>query len=213
MVKSMRNTEAASIGGAPRIKAGAYACKIEGVLNDELKETAVGTMTVAEGPSAGAQFRVWFNYRDERDSKRTRQKLDAVSASNPGFDAVAAWDAEQWKLFAGRAVGVVFNEIEKVKNGRTYVNVDAGAVVPLQSLRDGSAPEPQRRTADGRYISLGEARAAEQSTEQVAMAVAAYDWQDTGAGGGAYQQPTTQYAPGGYMAQQAAQIPPSAIPF
>ena len=213
MVKPLGNVEAAPLGGgAPRIEPGAYTCRVKSAEDNAFSESVVFEMEVTDGPSAGAGFKLWLNYRDDRDQRRSRQRLDAFTASNPGFNAVAAWDASQWQLFVGRVVGVVFDEVEKTKeDGRTYVNVNAGAVVSVQSLRDGTAPAPQHRTAAGKWISLQAARAAEQSAEATAAAVAAYDWQGAG-DGAAYQQPT-QYAPGGYMAQQAAAIPASSIPF
>lgn len=207
----MRNVPPAPVGGGTRIEPGSYVCKVTGGEENTFSETVILNMTITEGPSAGASFKVWLNYGNDKDQKRTSQRLQAFAESNPGFDPVAAWDAGQWNLFTGRIAGVVFNEVEKNKDGKTYVNVDAGAVVSVQSLRDGTAPAPQHRTADGRYISLQAARAAEQSAEATAAAVAAYDWQ--GNGDTAYRQQPTQYAPGGYMAQQAAAIPASSIPF
>lgn len=212
MVKPVGNVAPAALGGGPRIEPGAYLCRFKSAEDNTFREAAVFEMEVAEGEAQGCGFRLWMNYGSDKDLARTRQRLDAFAASNPGFNPVAAWDAAQWQLFVGRVVGVVFDEEDYTgKDGGVRHGVKAGAVVPVQQLRDGTAPAPRHKGVDGKWCSIAEARAAEQSAEATAAAVAAYDWQGAG-DGAAYQQPT-QYAPGGYMAQQAAAIPASSIPF
>lgn len=56
------------------------------------------------------QFKLyWGDLNNTKDAERTRYMLDCFSASNPGFDALAAFEADKWPLFVGKLFGVVLN--------------------------------------------------------------------------------------------------------
>ena len=74
----------------------------------------------------------------EKALPMTKGRLEAIQASNPGFDALAASDADRFDLFTGRIVGVNIQEEEyEGKDGQVRTRLNVCQVVPAQDVRDG----------------------------------------------------------------------------
>lgn len=63
----------------------------------------------------------WGDLADQKAAGEILGLLNKISASNPGFDAYAAFAADQWQLFKGKLFGVVMNGTVKT-NDRGYDN-------------------------------------------------------------------------------------------
>ena len=84
-------------------------------------------------------------------------KLDAISASNPGFDAKAAVDMDQFQSFVGRYVGLVLKLEYGEWHGRQTKKMVVDAYKTVQEIRAGSftvpvTDEPQQAPAQGGYV-------------------------------------------------------------
>ena len=159
--------------GGNSIPAGVYACKVVGAEDVPAREYVLLSREVAEGDQAGRAFKYYASYK-ESAAGMLAQRLNALASSNPGFDAKAAWNAAQLGLFRGRRVGVRFDEEEwRGDDGQVRVNAKPGDFVDLALLAGGRAKPPRRRTIDGRWVDLEEARAAD-AARDAAPAAAAY---------------------------------------
>ena len=87
----------------------------------------------------------WGDLNDERDAKKAKYTLDCFTASNPGFDALAAFTADKWQLFIGKRFGVVLNGTVKT-NDRGYDQWNLRTSVKPYSVDDihsGNHAEPR----------------------------------------------------------------------
>lgn len=139
--------EAASESGAGEIKRmtpGIYDCIITGVQTEW--ETASGIqksedrqcvrllLDVADGEFAG-EFSSEF-YKDKpymhclymswspRALGMLKHTFHGLDEANPGFDAMAAFEADQWTMFIGKKCRVAWNGTERT-NDKGYTNVNA----------------------------------------------------------------------------------------
>lgn len=112
------NTQTASIGSVFTIPNGGYVCTITSAEwgkskagNDQLKIT----WDVAEGEHANvAANNGWYDSKHcdyisfaPSALRFAKQKLEAIAASNHGFDPFAAIDNDMFQAFVGRQVGLV----------------------------------------------------------------------------------------------------------
>lgn len=63
----------------------------------------------------------WGNLNDPKDLGEIKSLLNVFTRSNPGFDAVAAFKADQWQLFIGKLFGAVLNGTVRT-NDKGYDN-------------------------------------------------------------------------------------------
>ena len=96
--------------------------------------------------------------------------LDCFTASNPGFDALAAFEADKWPLFVGKLFGVVLNGTVRT-NERGYDQWSLRTSTKpytVDDIRNGNHAEP--RITDKRTQV-----AAQPSTTPAAAAPSYYD--------------------------------------
>lgn len=152
-------------GGRPGIEAGGYVCRVVAVDWNAEKGYARMWLDVAEGEQAGffrdepfgdagkASDNSIVLSASERALGFTKGRLETISADNPGFDACAAYYADQWPLFRGRLAGVVFRaeEYRDKQTGEVRVGrARADMVVPVADVRAGKwADVDVKRLRDG----------------------------------------------------------------
>ena len=79
--------------------------------------------------------RVYFSWKNMGAFKNFIQCLDE---SNPGFDALAAFDADNWALFIGKKFGAVFGEEEYRKNnGELDTKLGFPNIKSVQAIHEG----------------------------------------------------------------------------
>lgn len=90
-----------------------------------------------------------------KDYSMLMARLDAISASNPGFDAVAAYLAGDWDAFIGKRCRVTYKlKYKDPRSGRYFLEQDAeGTRKPIivqdavLRTKDNEQPEPPRHAA------------------------------------------------------------------
>lgn len=140
------NTQAASGGSTFTIPNDGYVCTITaaewGASNNGQPRLKL-TWDVAEGQYANVcANNGWY------DSKHcdyisfspnalyfAKQKLEAIAASNPGFDPFAAIDADQFQAFVGRQVGLVLKLEYGEWQGRQTKKMVVDSYKPIADIR------------------------------------------------------------------------------
>lgn len=135
-------------GGFEKLPAGGYVARITAAeYYPDRKYTEI-VFDIAEGEHAGFYSDAWgqshpyahhffMSYKDTALSM-TKGRLEAISSSNPGFDALAANNADRWEMFVGRIVGVNLQEEEyETRDGDIRTRLNVCQVVPAQDVRDG----------------------------------------------------------------------------
>lgn len=169
------NIQSTGDGEFTPLPAGPYVARITAAEDKADKEYVEVVFDIAEGEHAGYYGDDWgkahpyahhfFMSYKETALGMLKGRLEAIQASNPGFDPFAAWDAGRLDIFVGRLVGINLQEEEyEDRNGevRTRLNVcqvvdaakvRAGEVKPRDKkpLKGGSAParKPTIATYDG----------------------------------------------------------------
>lgn len=149
------NVTPRSDGGFQRLEPGVYVCKIVQCTDHPDKEYLDVVYDIAEGPRAGYYSDDWgkehpyahraiFSYRDNQVGRLTH-RLNCITASNPGFDAQAAWNGGNPSMFVGRLVGFVLREVEQVYNGKLQVRLEADSTHTVQDVRDGKVKPLAKR--------------------------------------------------------------------
>lgn len=141
------NITATSDDGYSRIEAGPYVARITKFEDNPMREYIEVVFDIAEGKNAG----FWANDKDhdythhfflsykEKAQGMLKGRLEAIAASNPGFDPFAAWDAGRTDMFVGRFVGVNIQEEEyEASDGSLKTRMNVCQVVDAQKVRDGS---------------------------------------------------------------------------
>lgn len=135
-------------GGFEKLPAGGYVVTITSAEFKPEKNYAEVVYDIAEGEHAGYYSDAWglehpyahhffMSYKSSALSM-TKGRLEAISASNPGFDAMAASDADRFDMFTGRYVGVNLQEEEyETRDGDVRTRLSVCQVVPVQDVRDG----------------------------------------------------------------------------
>lgn len=165
--------EASSDGGFTKLPAGPYVAKIVSATDFESKEYVEVVFDIAEGEHAGYYSDDWgknhpyahhffMSYKDSALGM-TKGRLEAIQASNPGFDPFAAWDAGRLDMFANRLVGINLQEEEYEYNGDVKTRLNVCQVVPAQDVRDGKV-----KTRDIKKLEGGSAPAPSTSVPVVA---------------------------------------------
>lgn len=159
------NTQAASGGSVFTIPNGGYVCTITAAEwgrsrsgNDQLKIV----WDVAEGVSAHvAENNGWFeskhcDYISFAPSalRFAKQKLEAIAASNPGFNPFDAIDRDQFQAFVGHQVGLVLKLEYGEWQGRQTKKMRVDSYKSVEDIRAGrfdvpvtEEPQPQEQVA------------------------------------------------------------------
>ena len=71
-------------------------------------------------------------------------KLEALDADNPGFNALAAFEADRWDMFIGKRFwAVIDGTVSLNDNGYDRWVLDVGAWITPQQAASGDHPEPK----------------------------------------------------------------------
>lgn len=71
-------------------------------------------------------------------------KMEALAAANPGFDPLAAFEADRWEMFVGKTFwAVIDGEVSLNDNGYDRWTLDVGAWITPEQARTGEHPEPK----------------------------------------------------------------------
>lgn len=144
-------------GGFERLEAGAYVARIVDFIDMPAREYAEVVFDIAEGPKAGFYSDDWgkdhpyahhfFMSYKESALGMLKGRLEAIGASNPGFDPFAAWDAGQAAMFIGRLVGINLQEEEYERNdGEVATRLNVCAVVDAKDVREGKVKTRPKKT-------------------------------------------------------------------
>lgn len=132
----LSNVEAMEPGARDRIEAGGYVVRIIDVEDHEDREFLWLVFDIAEGAKKGFytndankdyyankpnKHGILLSYKQgmsENAKRMLKGRLKKFSDFNPGFDALAAWDAEKPQLFVGKMMGLAAGMEEYVYEGR-----------------------------------------------------------------------------------------------
>lgn len=153
-----------SEGARTKLPAGNYVCSITKFEDCPDKEYARLYVDIAEGEFAGYfsdpfyadkpyAHSIVMSYKPQALGM-LKSRLHAISDSNPGFDAEAAWNGNNPAgQFSGRRVGVQFHEEEYIGNdGEPRVNTKPGKLFAVDKLEQQA--KPRRKTKDGEWIDI-----------------------------------------------------------
>lgn len=143
-------------GGGSQLPAGGYVAKVTEMVDNEARQYVEVVWDVAEGEHAGHFSDDWgadhpyahhffMSYKDSALGM-LKGRLQAIEASNPGFDPFSAWDAGRLDMFAGRLVGINLQEEEyETRDGDVRTRLNVCQVVPADDVRQGKvrAREPK----------------------------------------------------------------------
>ena len=157
------NAAEVSTGGGDfkRMTAGGYVCVIQAVrtkgvgvdyVND--KQYVKLIWDVAEGDFAGkfsedywaTEDRDWGHqfYLSWKNMESLKRALTCLDESNPGFDALAAFEADNWKLFIGKKMGLVIGEEEYIANdGTVKTRFTFPRIKSVQDIKAGKFKVPE----------------------------------------------------------------------
>ena len=88
--------------------------------------------------------------------------IQALDESNPGFDALAAFQADRWELFIGKKVGIVVGEEEyRANDGSVKTKLGLPRLKSIQDIRAGKfkVPAPKKLKDDEQGYNAAPAKA------------------------------------------------------
>ena len=166
--------EAADVTSDPKgfvpLPAGGYVVKIVDVEPQDESDRVWFVFDIAAGEHAGYYadafgiqhpqvHRVMLSWKTSRALGMLKGRLKVIDACNPGFDAVAAFEADKWELFEGRVFGLVMGYEEYTSNSgeqrerpdwfharwKTVEDIDAeNYIVPELRTQDGGPRMPKQ---------------------------------------------------------------------
>jgi len=157
--------EVSSGGDFQRMGAGGYVCRIQAVRTHGIdygnvvdyvkdKQYVKLIFDVDEGELAGkfsddywaSPDKDWGHqfYLSWKNMQSLKRIMVCLEESNPGFDALAAFEADRWELFIGKLIGLVFGEEEYIANdGTVKTRLGFGRAKSVQDIRDGRFRVPE----------------------------------------------------------------------
>lgn len=158
---NLSNVEAIEPGERPKLPAGGYIVRFESYEDNEDKEFVRLVFDVNEGQQAGFFLDPYFaekpwahsimlSYTDKA-LPMTKGRLEKISECNPGFDAVAAFEAARLDMFMGRKVGLVAGIEQRVFKGDDgWVMIEdidwmRARIVTPDKIRSGDFEVPETR--------------------------------------------------------------------
>lgn len=105
----------------------------------------------------------------------SRGVLQTITEANPGFDADAAFQGDQFAMFKGRRVGVVLGEeeYEDQKTGDIKTSIRYRRVCSPDAVRSGTINTPDVKTMDGDYVDSDKYHKEKKAAKSTAAAVQA----------------------------------------
>lgn len=154
------NVQASSDSGFTPLPAGPYVARLVELTDNPTKEYVEAVFDIAEGEHAGYYSDDWgkshpyahhfFMSYKETALGMLKGRLDAIAASNPGFDPFAAWDAGRLDMFTNRLVGINLQEEEYERNdGEVGTRLNVCQVVDAAKVRAGSVKTREKKTLGG----------------------------------------------------------------
>ena len=149
-------------GDYQRMGAGGYVCTIQAVRTDtaDTRQYVKLIFDVAEGDLAGkfsddywaGEDKDWGHqfYLSWKNYNALKNVMQCLDESNPGFDALAAFEADNWTMFIGKKLGLVFGEEEYLGNdGTIKTRLGFGRAKSIQDIRDGRFKVPPLKKLEG----------------------------------------------------------------
>lgn len=88
-------------------------------------------------------------YLSWKNMNAFKGSVQAIEESNPGFEFMPAFKADQWGLFVGLKVGIVIGEEEYLANdGNVKTRYTMARMKSVQDIRDGKFRVPKLKTLD-----------------------------------------------------------------
>lgn len=155
------SVQASSDSGFTPLPAGPYVARITEMTDFPSREYVEVVYDIAEGEHAGYYSDDWgkshpyahhffLSYKDSALGM-LKGRLEAIAASNPGFDPFAAWDAGRTDMFVRRIVGINLQEEEYRRNdGEVGTRLNVCQIVDAQRVRDGNVKAREKKTLDGK---------------------------------------------------------------
>lgn len=154
------NIQASTDGEFEQLPPGGYVVRILDMVDNDSKEYVEVIWDIAEGQYKDRYSDEWgkshpyahhlfMSYKDAALGM-LKGRLEAIQASNPGFDPFAAWDAGRLDMFRSRLVGINLQEEEYMSREdqlRTRMNVCQ--VVPADDVRQGKVKVRQKKKLEG----------------------------------------------------------------
>lgn len=160
--------DASSGGTFKAMEPGIYPCKIvrvntvfeayDGTKTAERDQVAQFVVDVSDGEFAGEFSRDFYSGKEyihalsvgwgKSDIWQLKQLNTVLTADNPGFDPLAAFEADRWDMFVGKKLHVLFNGYERT-NDRGYTNVNVRASKPVPPDSDAI---PRVKTESGEWV-------------------------------------------------------------
>lgn len=146
--------EESSGGEYEKVEPGAYVVAIQSVVHKPEREYVEVLYDIVEGKFAGKYsedfwadkpyaHHVFLSYKPKALGM-LKGRLRMITESNPGFDAMAAFDADQWGLFIGKRFGLVLGEEEYEGNdGNVKTRLTDVAWKTVQQVHDGDYKVPE----------------------------------------------------------------------
>lgn len=148
------NIEASGEGSFDRLEPGAYVGTITAMTDEESKQYVRMLFDIAEGKRKGFfaddfyKDKPWahqmiLSYRDKA-LPMLKGRMETINRCNPGFDAMAAFDANL-SLFVGKRVGLVMREEEYFDKKTETFKMGSARCFRLCSIED---------VASGKYANV-----------------------------------------------------------
>ena len=148
------NIEASGEGSFDRLEPGAYVGTITAMTDEESKQYVRMLFDIAEGKHKGFfaddfyKDKPWahqmiLSYRDKA-LPMLKGRMETINRCNPGFDAMAAFDANL-SLFVGKRVGLVMREEEYFDKKTETFKMGSARCFRLGSIED---------VASGKYANV-----------------------------------------------------------
>ena len=170
--KNEYENASATGGEYQRMTAGGYVCRIQAVRTkgtdyygkeiDYVTEKQYVKLIwdVAEGDFAGkfsddywtGEDKDWGHqvYMSWKNMGALKNAITCLEDSNPGFDAMAAFEADKWELFIGKQIGLVLGEEEYLGNdGTVRTRFGFPRIKSVQDIRDGKYKVPPLKKLEG----------------------------------------------------------------
>jgi len=79
-----------------------------------------------------------------------KNAIQCLDESNPGFDAMAAFEADKWEMFVGKKFGIVLGEEEyRANDGSIKTRFTFPRIKSVQDIRDGKFKVPPLKKLEG----------------------------------------------------------------
>lgn len=136
--------ESTGDGGFRTPEPGGYVCRIITIEPHDDRQYVMAYWDIAEGEYKGCYADSQWPPRDVMSYKPTalpitKHKLHVLTDANPGFDAQAAFDTDNWAAFAGKVFGAVLRKTMYTKrDGSDGEGIEVGTWKRPDEIRAGA---------------------------------------------------------------------------